>query len=451
MISTSKVASVPSGDQLRSARGNSEARELALDAKAATAPRIIAGTKAPGALVMGGALGAVAIARSLGRHGIPVRFLNHDHPIAGFSRYVGRTVTWPGPEAPDALASLLRIVREQQMEGWVLFVCGDSELRFASQNYNRLAPVLRLACPTWEIARWAYDKHLTYQRAAEIGVNIPWSYRPHDANDVMRLDCRFPLILKPTVREQQNAFTLAKAWRVDDRAALIARYQEAAALVGESNIILQELIPGGGEHQFSFAAICDSGVPVASLVARRTRQYPVDFGYTSTFVETIDAPEIESAGRRIVQAMQLTGLVEVEFKRDERDGCVKLLDVNARPWTWIGLGSIAGVDFPWMAWQLACGLSVQPASGRPGAVWIHASRDFVAAARGIWAKQYSPISYLRCFQRPLTFAAFAKDDPMPAFLELPLVAWRVLSRRVPNWFSRPRRAQVGSGEARRYT
>lgn len=430
MISLSRVSFNPVGASLRSARDVAEvAASPLVPGLSAPTSRIPAGSDIRGALVMGGALGTVAVARSLGRRGIPVCFLNHDHPIASFSRYVRRTITWPGPEAPDALASLLEIIRQQQMEGWVLFVCGDLELRFASQNYARLASMLRLTCPPWEIARWAYDKHLTYQRAGEIGLDVPWSYHPRDCDDAARIDCRFPVILKPTVREQQNAFTRAKAWRVDDRTSLISRYQEAAAMVGESNIILQELIPGDGQQQFSFAAICKNGVSVASLVARRTRQYPVDFGYTSTFVESIDAPDVECAGRRIVEAMQLTGLVEVEFKLDPRDNRLKLLDINARPWTWIGLGSHTGVDFPWLAWQLACEQDIAPAKGRPGVAWVHTSRDLAAAAHEILANRLSLIGYLRSFKSPLSFAAFAKDDPLPACVELPLVTWRVLRRR----------------------
>src|SRR5207302_4833666 len=133
----------------------------------------------------------------------------------------------------------------------------------------------------------------------------------------------------PTVREQRNAFTRAKAWRVDDRSALLARYQEAAALVGERAIVLQELIPGGGSTQFSYAGVWHRGSPVASLVARRTRQYPIDFGYTSTFVETVHRPEVEDAACRFLRSLDFTGLVEVEFKYDARDGRYKILDVNA--------------------------------------------------------------------------------------------------------------------------
>jgi len=393
---------------------------------------------ARGALIVGGALGAVALARSLGRRGVPVCFLSHDHPIASFSRYVGRTIAWPGPDAPDALPFLLEAVRRHHMEGWVLFVCGDSELRFASQNYARLADVLKPTFSPWEVARWAYDKHLTYQRAEAAGVAVPKSYQPRDGAEVARLDCRFPVILKPTVREAHNAFTLAKAWRADDRAALTARYRQAAALVGENNIILQELIPGGGEQQFSFAAVCRDGVPLGMLTARRTRQYPIDFGYTSTLVESIDAAEVAAAGRRILEAMKLTGLVEVEFKLDRRDNYLKLLDVNARAWTWIGLGPLAGVDFTWMAWQLACGQAIEETTGRPGAAWMHTPRDLVAAAHEMFAKRLSPIRYLRSLKPPMTFAALALDDPLPGLIELPLVLWRVLSRRLPSWLDHPR-------------
>jgi predicted ATP-grasp superfamily ATP-dependent carboligase len=400
-----------------------------VSAAAETAPR---GAKAvPGALVVGGALGALGVIRSLGRQGIPVCFLTHDHPIAKFSRYVEHSFAWAGPDHPGALEALLDLVRRHHLDAWVLFVCGDSEVRFAAQNHAALSKVLRLTTPPWEVARWCHDKRLTYKRASEVGVDAPWSYYPRDRDDLARLDCRFPLVLKPAMREQENPYTQAKAWRVDDWAELMARYDEAAALVGPHAVVLQEMIAGGGERQFSFAAVCDHGEPVASLVARRTRQYPIDFGYTSTFVEAIEEPAVEAAARRMLGAIGFTGLVEVEFKFDASDACFKILDINPRSWTWIGLGAAAGVDFPLIAWQMACGAAVTPVRAHPGAAWVHISRDLVAGCHEIWRGRRSLADYLKSFGRRLVFAAFAKDDPLPAFLELPLVVARVLTRRLP--------------------
>src|ERR671926_422824 len=116
-----------------------------------------------------------------------------------------------------------------------------------------------------------------------------------------------------------NAFTVAKAWPVTDRASLLARYDEARRLIDPALIMVQELIPGGGAEQLSFAALCVRGEPVATLVARRMRQWPMDFGRASTFVETIDAPDVERAARTVIEALHFDGLVEIEFKRDARD------------------------------------------------------------------------------------------------------------------------------------
>jgi D-aspartate ligase len=389
------------------------------------------GARSTGALIVGGAHGALALARSLGRHGIPVCFLSDDHPITRYSRYTERSFAWDGPGGDGAIAFLKDLARDHHLEGWVLIAAGDAELPALSQHHADLSTVFRLAVPPWETVRLAHDKRLTYERAAALGIDYPRSYNPRDLKELAELDCRFPVVLKPTVREQRNDFTRAKAWRVDDRAALLARYQEAAALVGERGIVLQELIPGSGSAQFSYAAVWHRGAPVASLVARRTRQYPVDFGYTSTFVETVAQNEVEEAACRFLKSIDYSGLVEVEFKHDHRDGRYKLLDVNARAWTWNALGSIAGVDFAHVLWRLAMGETIAPVRSHATGAWMHGSRDILAVAHEMIAGQLSPADYLKSWRKPLVFAAFAKDDLLPGLVDLPLAVARVLRRYLP--------------------
>jgi D-aspartate ligase len=383
-----------------------------------------------GALILGGAHGTLAIARSLGRHGIPVWFISHENLIPRFSRYVSRNLLWRGPDHPNAAAELLDIARRNDLKGWVLIPGGDPEVGFVSQHRDALSSVFLVTTPPWEQMKWTYDKHLTYDRAASLGIGYPLSYYPRDHYDVVELDCRFPLILKPTVRERKNAFTREKAWRVDDRAALLSRYDEAVAMVGADAIVLQELIPGRGSAQFSYAAVWDRGKPVASLVAQRLRQLPIDFGYTSTFVRTIENKDVEVAAVRFLTSINYSGLVEVEFKYDTRDGQYKILDVNARSWTWIALGGLAGVDFPAILWRIATGEQVTPMRGQPGATWMLSSRDIVAACREMLAGSLSVSGYLRSLRAKTVFAAFAADDPLPGIVELPLVIARQLGRRL---------------------
>jgi len=384
-----------------------------------------------GALLIGGAHGSLAVARSLGRHGIPVFYLTNDHQITRFSRYTTMSATWAGPDRANAADDLLDLAKRHRLAGWVLFPGGDAEVQMVSQSREKLSSVFRVTTPDWDTIQWALDKRLTYQRAAALGIDHPWSYYPRDHRDVAQLECRFPVILKPTTRLQTNAFTLGKAWQAHDRSTLLSRYDEAAALVGEQGIVLQEMIPGGGETQFSYAAVWHRGQPVASLVARRARQYPIYIGYTSTMVQSIECKEVEEAGSRFLHSLNYSGIAEVEFKYDSRDGRYKILDVNARIWTWNSLGRIAGVDFPYVLWRLAMGEAVTPARGRAGATWMHFSRDFVAACQEIWVGRISPADYFRSFRAPLEFAEFTRDDPLPGIIDFPLLVLRLFTRRLP--------------------
>ncbi len=390
----------------------------------------------PGALIVGGAHGGLAVARSLGRQGIPIFFLTHDNLITKFSRYVTGSAAWSGPEQPDAAEELLKIGRKHGLEGCVLLPGGDAEVQLIAKNHAALSKFFRVTTPDWTTCKWALDKRLTYQRAASLGIGYPRSFYPHNRMELAHLDCRFPVVLKPTARHSVNAFTLAKAWQADDPASLTERYDQASALVGADGIVLQEMIVGGGESQYSYAAVWDHGRPVASLVARRARQYPIHFGFTSTLVQSMDCPEVAEAGSRFLQSLDYHGVAEVEFKYDAADGRYKILDVNARAWTWIALGGSAGVDFPYILWQVATGKTVTPVRGRSGATWMHFSRDLAAACQEIIVGRIKPATYLRSFRWPTTFAAFATDDLLPGVMDLPLLGWRLISRRLPGLLRR---------------
>jgi D-aspartate ligase len=383
----------------------------------------------PGALIVGGAHVSIAVARSLGRQGVPV-WLLANHPIPTYSRYVKRSFPWCGAEHPDGVSSIIGLAKTHNLQGWVLIATGDQDMRLISKNHALLSQHFRVATPDWETTQWAYDKRLTYQRAADLGVDFPRSFEPRGLGEIERIDCRFPVILKPAFRKGIDEFTQAKAWKAEGRAQLISLYERAAALVGNHAIIVQEWIPGGGEAQFSYAALCERGEPIVSLTARRTRQHPIDFGRSSTYVESIEQSEVEELACRLLKSLNYTGVIEIEFKHDRRDGQYKLLDVNGRFWTWNGLGALAGVDFPYLAWRQAMGMSVSPARAQTGMAWMHSSRDIMAAYGEITAGSLTLGQYLKSFRKRLAFANFAFDDPMPAIVELPVAAWNRFAYKV---------------------
>jgi D-aspartate ligase len=148
-------------------------------------------------------------------------------------------------------------------------------------------------------------------------------------------------------------------------------------------------------------------------------------------VETVEQAQVEELACRFLKSINYTGAIEIEFKYDRRDARYKLLDTNGRFWTWNGLGALAGVDFSYLAWRHALGQPVATCRGRPGVAWMHGSRDVVSAYQEITNGNLTVSEYLASFRKPLVFANFALDDPMPGIVELPVVAWnRVAGERL---------------------
>jgi predicted ATP-grasp superfamily ATP-dependent carboligase len=206
---------------------------------------------------------------------------------------------------------------------------------------------------------------------------------------------------------------------VNNRAELLTRYDEAVNLVGADVVLIQQMIPGGGETQFSYSALYRDGQPLASLVARRTRQFPADFGQGSSFVETCECGDVERAAERLLGAIRYTGIVEIEFKFDHRDSTYKLLDINPRIWSWHTLAGKAGVDFPYLLWRLVHNKPIERIRGNSGVKWVRMVRDVPAAAQELWNRRLTPEAYLRSVADASAFAIFSTDDPVPALLEIP--------------------------------
>ena len=379
---------------------------------------------AVGALVTGADYRGLGLVRSLGRRGIPVCVLTHgDHSLARFSRFAARTLRWPEGTPQERAEALIRLAETEHLHGWVLLPTDDDTVAIVARNHDLLAPVFRLTTPPWKDLCRAVDKRRLYQLALDQRIDQPWAFLPNGEEDLLDLDCPFPVVIKPASRDQANPLTIDKAWPVHNRKSLLARYALARTYLHAHEVFIQEMIPGAGETQYSYAALCLDGRPLASAMARRWRQLPVDFGRASTYVETIDEPALNEPSIRLLGALGLTGLFEIEYKRDPRDGGFKLLDVNPRVWGWHTLCGRAGVDFPYLLWQMVHLRPVPGVRGQPGVRWVRMSTDLQAALREMARGRLSPIRYLRSLAGPKESAIFAYDDPLPGLLELPLLAY----------------------------
>jgi D-aspartate ligase len=191
----------------------------------------------------------------------------------------------------------------------------------------------------------------------------------------------------------------------------------------DGELLVQEMIPGSGAFQRSYCAFVKDGVALASMAVTRRRQHPSDLGRSSTFVETVEAPELVEPSMRFLSHVGYYGLVELEYKLDPRDGLSKLLDVNARTWGYHTLGSAAGVDFPYLLFRDQIGQPIAPVRAREGVRWIRLVTDVPNAVRDLGRGTLGVREYVTSLRGVSAEAVFSVRDPLPGIYEVALVPY----------------------------
>jgi predicted ATP-grasp superfamily ATP-dependent carboligase len=247
-------------------------------------------------------------------------------------------------------------------------------------------------------------------------------------DDLVSLRLDFPVVLKPAITAHLASVTKKKAYRANDTQELIDLYEMMSAVIDPSEILVQELVPGGAENLFSFAGFFKDGVAVAGLSARRPRQHPMEFGRASTFVETVGVPELRTLAGRLLQGIGYSGLAEVEFMYDEKDARFELLEVNPRIWGWHTIAIRAGLDLPYMAYADAVGEEVVVGPARENVKWVRLLTDVPTALREILAGRLTVREYLTSLSGDVEWAVFSLKDPLAFVADLFLVPCYMKSR-----------------------
>jgi predicted ATP-grasp superfamily ATP-dependent carboligase len=384
-----------------------------------------------GAIVIGGDYQGLGIVRSLGRQGIPVCVVDDELSISRYSRYCTKFVKLANlRDERVTVDSLLELGKRLRLDGWVLYPTREELVAALSRHRSELSEMFRVPTPDWESVKWAWDKRNTYSLARELDIPTPVThYNLENLDELDQLHSLTPpFAIKPAIKEHFFYTTKAKAWLANSHAELRTLFHKASELAPCGEIMVQELIPGGGSQQFSYCAFFCDGEAVGKMVVRRRRQHPLQFGRASTYVETLDIPILEELSERFLRAIDYYGLVELEYKLDPRDSQYKLLDVNARTWGYHSLGAEAGVDFSYMLYADQIGLPVSVCKGRPGVGWVRTTTDIPAALAGILRGDTSLKGYLRSLQSCDAEAVFSLSDPVPGLAEVALIPYLAIKR-----------------------
>jgi predicted ATP-grasp superfamily ATP-dependent carboligase len=193
-------------------------------------------------------------------------------------------------------------------------------------------------------------------------------------------------------------------------------------------VLLQERIPGPGVGLF---ACFDDGHPTALFAHRRLREKPPSGGVSVLCESSQLDPAAVEYSQLLLSELGWRGVAMVEFKRDDRDGQLRLMEINGRFWGSLELAIAAGVDFPSLALDVATGVRRSPQSAyRIGlrTRWLAGDLDALLMILKRDREQLQlPASHpgrlrvlwdwLHLWGRDLHYEIESFDDPAPARLE----------------------------------
>jgi len=380
--------------------------------------------KKVGAVITGGDFQALGVMRSLAKRDIPIILLDSDHCIAKYSRFKKKFFRSPHPSDEESyLNFLIDLAKKEEIRGWVIFPNSDSAVYVLSKYKNILEKFYRVPTPTWEITQYVYNKKKFYQLAEENKIPIPKTYYPSSLDKLKELNLQFPVIIKPSITDHLYNKVKIKAIRINNRGELVKTYQWVSSIINPSEVLVQEFIPGGPSHLYSFCPFFKNGNVKTSIMARRARQHPMDFGHASTFAELVDIPELQEISEKFLNLIGYYGIAEVEFMQDPRDGKYKLIELNPRVWGWHTLAIAAGIDLPYLLYTDMMGRQIDTPTSIKNVKWVRLITDIPTVFTEIIRGNIKISDYFASMKGKKEFAVFSREDPLPFFVELAMIPY----------------------------
>ncbi len=288
------------------------------------------------------------ITYSLGSMGIPVYCADSSRFYPSrFSRYCCQSFVYPSPHCqPDAYFDAINdILADNDIQ--FLFPAYD-EAFFLAQHRERLFRPDVIILPPLEHIQMLHNKPSFYRLCEHLHCRTPRSFVLESETDLTKAAqiLGYPLVLKP---ERGGG-----GWGVsfvEDEASLKTTWRAFDAKLHRNRLFAQEHVQG---PLFGFGAVCDRGMIIASSTYQIVRQYPLARG-TPCHRRGANIEEMNSAAQSIYQYLNWTGVGQIDFILDEKDGRVCLLDANPRFWGSVAHAYACGINVPFLLYEIGKG------------------------------------------------------------------------------------------------
>lgn len=371
---------------------------------------------------------ALAITRSLGRHGIAVVVgAEQADSLASASKYCVRRVTYPSPtQHPDAFERfLLDFVERERID--VVMPVTDVTTHLVASNSAALSHFTATALPAPETFDFVSNKSLLLERASASGLSIPRTHfiDSRDRLTALLTQIEYPAVIKPSRSRirTRTGWLATSVQYADTESELLRKYSDVGYLADYPSMI-QERIVGPGVGVF---VLCDRGELRAAFAHRRLREKPPSGGVSVLCESVALDPRLLDDAMKLLRPLAWHGVAMMEFKQDRHTGRAFLMEVNGRFWGSLQLAVDAGVDFPWLACRLALNRPIagpQPYRAGIKSRWLLGDLDHLMmrlfhsdADQHLSEGMPSRLGALREFVRPAGpgahYDVISREDPRP--------------------------------------
>ena len=369
---------------------------------------------------------ALAIIRSLGRHGLNVFAADTTaRSLGGASRFALKSARYADPAtSPDAFLTDLSALVEQLSIDTIIPATDLTTMLLVSQpTWSHFKLVAASRGDSYEALT---DKARLVELAQGLDIPVPLTRIARSREEILAAsqEIQFPLVLKPArSRYLKDGQVLSTGVEIVDHPARLDRVIERCRWLADIPCLVQRFVPGHGAGVF--AAFTPSG-PVAWFTHRRIREKPPGGGVSVLCESVTGNPDLQASAEKLLMAARWSGVAMVEFRIGE-DGTPYLMEVNGRFWGSLQLAIDCGIDFPWILHQISQDRAIAPSpSYRSGRRlrWLLGDLDVLlltlrAKPSTIGQKAVAIGRFLRSFtDRRCRQEIFRLSDPYPGIREI---------------------------------